>query len=188
MALVTSHTKQPGRRAPDFDLLGVDLQRYTLKDAIFSKWLCIVFTCNHCPYAKASWAPLIELSYTYGQIACIAINSNDAIAYPEDSFDNMIACSKMYGLPFPYLHDTDQCVARAYDAQCTPDVYLFKNTGGVFELFYHWRINDNRQDPLSVVQKNLEEHCQKLLADEQPSDIWPPSIWCSIKRRDTFEK
>ena len=164
MALVESHTKPADREASDFDLPGVDDERYTLKDFIFNQGLCLIFTCNHCPYAKASWAPLIELSYTYPKIAFVAINSNDAVAYPQDNIEHMKKFHQMYGLPFPYLHDADQSVAKAYDAQCTPDIYLFKNTEGVFELFYHGRINDNRQDSSAVVERNLEEHCQKLIA------------------------
>ena len=181
MALVESHTHSAGRAAVDFDLMGVDEERYSLKDFVFHKWLCIIFTCNHCPYAKASRAPLIELSYTYPGIAFLAINSNDAEAYPEDDFQAMKTFSKKYGLSFPYVYDADQSVAKSYDAQCTPDIYLFENKRGNFELFYQWRINDNWQGAYAVTEKNLEDHCAKLIAGERPSDVRPPSIGCSIK-------
>jgi hypothetical protein len=88
---------------------------------------------------------------------------------------------QMYGLPFPYLFDADQSVAKAYDAQCTPDIYLFKNIEGIFELFYQGRINDNRKDASLVTEKNLEEHCQRLVDGKTPADVWPPSMGCSIK-------
>ena len=181
MALVESKQKEQGREAPDFDLLGTDEEQYTLKDFMFNQWICIVFTCNHCPYAKASWAPLIELAYKYPSLAFIAINSNDAKAYPEDDFAHMQKTHRMYGLPFAYLHDVSQSVAKAYDAQCTPDIYLFKNTQWVFNLFYQWRINDNWQDPTMVKEKDLERHCAKLISGEQPDTIQVPSMWCSIK-------
>jgi len=183
MVLVESKTKEVNWQAPDFDLLWTDEQRYTLKDFVFNQWLCIVFTCNHCPYAKASWAPLIELTYMFPSIAFVAINSNDAASYPDDNFAQMQKTHRMYGLPFVYLHDTTQQVARAYDAQCTPDIYLFKNTKWIFNLFYHGRLNDNWQDPTHVQDKSLETHCKKLIAWEKPDEQRIPSMWCSIKRK-----
>lgn len=181
MALIESTNKPLGRQAPNFNLLWTDGDMYTLKDFVFKKGICIIFTCNHCPYAKAARAPLIELSYMYSSIAYVAINSNDGDAYPDDNYEQMKKYSMMYGIEFPYLHDTQQSVAHAYDAQCTPDIYLFKNEWGAFKLFYHGRINDNRQDPLAVTQKDLQDHCKLLMDDQPPHDVQYPSIGCSIK-------
>lgn len=183
MVLLESIQKELGRVAPNFDLLGTDDEQYTLKDFIFNQWICVVFTCNHCPYAKASWAPLIELAYKYPSLAFIAINSNDAKEYPEDNFAHMQKTHRMYGLPFVYLHDRTQSVAKAYGAQCTPDIYLFKNTQWEFNLFYQGRINDNRQDPTMVQEKDLERHCEKLIVWEEADASQLPSMWCSIKRK-----
>ncbi len=181
MTLAESNIKPAGRQAPDFDLMGTNGDTYTLKDFAFKRGLCVVFTCNHCPYAKASRAPLIELSYQFTQIGFVAINSNDADAYPEDSFEHMKAFTGKYGIPFHYLYDESQEVAKAYDAQCTPDVYLFKNNNWTFELFYQGRINDNRQDSSSVKERNLEEQCRRLVVNESPAQDWIPSMGCSIK-------
>lgn len=184
MVLLHSQTKPTSRTAPDFDLLWVDGKHYTLADFANHTWLAVIFTCNHCPYAVASRPIIIDLSDHYPDIAIVCISSNDAAYVPEDSYEKMQALSEVMDFWFPYLYDADQSVAQAYDAQCTPDNYLFKktkNTDTSFELFFHGRFNDNRQDPSRVTHKDFEEHIIKLLAGQKPSEIQPPSMGCSIK-------
>ena len=107
-----------GSAAPDFKLPGTDGKTYGLADFADKKALCVVFSCNHCPYVQAYEGRMIELQKKYGVL--LAINSNDAEGYPEDSFDAMKARVKSQGLNFPYLRDEDQGVAKAYGAQRTP--------------------------------------------------------------------
>lgn len=113
----------------------------------------------------------------------MAISSNDPDYEPADSYENMQLLVNKYGIPFPYLFDETQNVAKSYDAQCTPDNYLFKNNNGTFELFYHGRINDNRKDASLVTQHDLADHCERLIREEQPAQTQPPSMGCSIKRK-----
>ncbi len=171
--------------APNFSLPATDGRTYSLSDWQNWQGLLIVFTCNHCPYAKAAWPLLIDLYHQFGkEIAFVAINPNDAESYPEDSFHAMQEKVKEWQIPFPYLRDESQEVARAYQAQCTPDVYLFKNNQREFRLFYHGRINDNWQNPAEVKEKNLEQALVRLLQGGDPPSHQPPAMGCSIKWRE----
>lgn len=183
MSLLYSKPLPIGWPAPDFQLRNAtDDQAYSLANFKNKQGLLIVFTCNHCPYAQAAWPLTIKLYNQFkDQVHLAAINPNDSSQYPEDSFDQMKVLARDLQLPFPYLHDATQQVAKAYQAQCTPDLYLFKNDGSRFTLFYHGRINDNWQNPSAVTQENLEDALQKLIAGENPPAEHPPSMGCSIK-------
>lgn len=119
------------RQAPDFNLIGIDGKTYSLTDVSGPNGTLIMFICNHCPYVIAVLDRIMrdakELQYL--GIGVAAINSNDADAYPEDSFDNMVKMSDSKGFTFPYLHDEDQSIARAFDAACTPDFFGFNSKG-----------------------------------------------------------
>ena len=182
MTLLYSEKLPPSWEAPVFNLLGVDGKQYTLDNFQDKKGLLIIFTCNHCPYAQAAWPLLGELYQQYGtQINFAAINSNDALNYPEDSYDAMKVFAQQAKIPFPYLRDESQATARAYQAQCTPDIYLFINEAGKFKLYYHGRINDNWQDKNNVTEENLAAALSRLLQDQEPPAKQPPSMGCSIK-------
>lgn len=181
MALTYSEKLEIGSPPVDFSLKGTDEGVYSLSQLSNKKALLIVFTCNHCPYAKASWPTLIELSKKYPDVQFVAINPNDSDAYPEDSYDGMKKEVDSRQIPFPYLHDEDQSVARSYKAQCTPDPYLYKNDEGTLKLFYHGRINDNWQNPESVSDHSLENAINKVLNNEDPESEQNPSMGCSIK-------
>ncbi len=183
MALLHSKTKAQNRQAPDFDLLWVYGKRYSLEYFREKKWLAVIFTCNHCPYAVASRPEIVSLASKYQDIWFICINSNDTKAYPQDSYENMKHLSDELRFSFPYVIDTDQSVAKAYDAQCTPDNYLFKNTEESFKLFFQGRLNDNRKKPWKATQTDFEDHIISLLAGEKTSKDWVPSMGCSIKWR-----
>ncbi|MDP3979941.1 MAG: thioredoxin family protein [Chlamydiota bacterium] len=181
MALIQSLNLPLNSQIIDFALLGTDNITYGPQDFNDKKLLVIVFTCNHCPYAVASWPTLIALQKIYANdgVQFIAINPNDAINYPEDSFENMKIIQKKTGINFPYLYDKTQAVAKAYQAQCTPDIYVFDASR---KLKYHGRINDNWQAPQKVTREDLKDAINALLQGSDPSSTEQlPSMGCSIK-------
>jgi peroxiredoxin len=114
-----------GIPAPPFSLPATDGKTYALQDVAGPNGTVIVFICNHCPYVKAVIDRLVADARTLMTegIGFAAICSNDAVSYPDDSFDNMTRFATAHAFPFPYLHDTSQSVAREYDAVCTPDYF-----------------------------------------------------------------
>jgi peroxiredoxin len=168
-----------GTAAPDFSLPGTDGNAYSLASFAEADVLVVVFTCNHCPYAIASEDRLIELQLRYSaRVRFVLVNSNDSALYPEDSFDEMVSRAKNKAFPFPYLHDASQEVARAYDAACTPDVFVFDAARA---LRYNGRIDDNWQHPEKVTRRDLEAVLDDLLAGRDISIVCVPSMGCSIK-------
>ena len=182
MALLNSYDLPIGWQAPEFTLINTEGRKISPQDFVSKKGLLVVFTCNHCPYAKASWPLVVELSEKFGSgIAFVAINPNDGSSHPEDSFEQMKEKKAEWNISFDYLHDPTQQTAKDYQAQCTPDPYLFKNEGGAWKLFYHGRINDNWQDAGSVQEKNLEDAMNALIAGKNSPEVQKPSMGCSIK-------
>src|SRR5688572_595183 len=116
-----------GTKASPFKLKGVDDKYYSLDDYSDKNVLCIIFTCNHCPYAVAVEDRInaIAKDYSDRSFALVCINSNDEIMYPEDSFDGMKKRAAEKGFVFPYLRDETQSAARDYGAVCTPDIYVY---------------------------------------------------------------
>jgi peroxiredoxin len=128
-------------KAPSFDLQGVDGKRHSPASARGDKGLLVMFICNHCPYVKRSIDRIIADSRELKKhgIGSIAVMSNDPAYNAEDSFDNMQRVAREKGFPFAYVLDETQDVARAYDAQCTPDFFGF-DAG--LELRYHGRLDE----------------------------------------------
>jgi len=181
MVLLGSTSLPIGKfKAPEFDLPATDGKYYSLADFSNSKGLVVVFSCNHCPYARAAWPLLIELASEYQpkEIGFVAINPNDEVSYPEDSFAIMKKRFLEWGINFPYLRDKSQEVASNYQAQCTPDVYIFDEKRF---LYYHGRINDNWQDPANVKRHDLKNAIDDLLAGKASPKEQYPSLGCSIK-------
>ncbi len=180
MALAYSQGMPAGASAPDFSLVGVDGRTYSLASFAEASVLVVVFTCNHCPYAIANEDRLIDLAtrYTDRGVAFVAINPNDADAYPEDSFDAMRVRADEKGFPFPYLRDETQEVARAYDAACTPDIFVF---GGDRRLVYNGRVDDNWQDASRVVRRDLATAIEDALAGRALTITPVAAMGCSIK-------
>jgi peroxiredoxin len=189
MAVTSSQGLALGTSAPDFSLPAAnpDVSGETVSLDAFSdaKALLVVFTCNHCPYAIAVEDRLIALARRHADagLATVAVSSNDAEAYPADSFENMAARATEKAYPFPYLYDESQATARAYDAACTPDFYLFD---GDRRLAYAGRMDDGRPtrpgrpgtDPTT---SELTDAIGQVLAGE-PVTVEPvPSLGCSIK-------
>mgnify|MGYP001566896507 FL=1 len=127
MALQYSKMIPLGSEAANFDLKGIDENTYSLKDFADKKILVIIFMCNHCPYVQKMWDDLVKLSNDFSEAQFVGINSNANPNYPEDSFEKMKEYAAERKMVFPYLYDETQEVARAYSAQCTPDIYVFNS-------------------------------------------------------------
>jgi len=171
-----------GTPAPDFSLPGVDGKTYALDSFRDAQLLVVIFTCNHCPYAQALELRFIELQRDYAAkgVRICAINSNDERAYPDDSFANMQARARDHGWNFPYLHDQTQAVARAYDAACTPDIFVFDAER---KLRYNGRCDDNWKEPSQVTRRDLRRTLDQLLAGRPLDFDVQPALGCSIKWR-----
>ncbi len=169
-----------GTSAPAFSLLGVDGETRSLDSFAKADVLVVVFTCNHCPYAKACEDRLIQLQADYAGrgVQLIAINPNDADNYPDDSFEAMQARAADKGFNFPYLYDATQEVARAYDAACTPDIFVFDRDR---KLVYNGRLDDNWQEPDQVTRKDLRAVLDATLEGRTVDFDHVPSMGCSIK-------
>jgi len=173
-----------GKIAPDFSLPGIDGKTYGLSDVAGKNGTIVVFICNHCPYVKASIPRLIEdVRALAGEgIGVVAISSNDAASFPEDSFENQKVFAKTYGLPFPYLCDESQEVARAFGALCTPDYFGINKHGSVE---YRGRLDDGKKEPPSPGARRELLDAMRLIAKtgKGPANQ-TPSVGCSIKWKD----
>lgn len=178
--LLQSRPVDIGTDIVDFNLLGTDGNYYSPESFSDAQGLVLVVTCNHCPYAKASWPVLIGLQTEFKDrgIQFVAINPNDSNTFPEDSYDKMKEYEKEIGINFPYLRDETQKVAEELQAVCTPDIYVYDQYR---KLYYHGRINDNWQHPDKVTEHNLKDALISLLNAEEPPENQPPSMGCSIK-------
>lgn len=182
MALVESVDLALGTEMPGFELADPHGKHYGSSELLGDKGLLVIFTCNHCPYAKAVWPRTIRLAqWAEPQgVRTVAINPNIRSDYPDDLPEVMAEKIDEWGIPFPYLVDETQEVAKAYRAQCTPDPYLFDAEG---ELVYHGRIDDNWKDESAVTREELKEAIERLVAGETPLEDQKPSMGCSIKWR-----
>jgi len=144
------------------------------------KGTVIVFICNHCPYVQAVIDRLVAdaRSLQAEGVGFAAICSNDADAYPEDSFAAMRRFAEAHAFPFPYLHDQDQSAARAYGAVCTPDIFVYDRAR---KLAYRGRIDDSWKDESKVTRHELAEALEALVSGRAPSAQQRPSMGCSIK-------
>ena len=170
-----------GSPAPPFDLPGVDGRRRRLEDYADAGALALVQSCNHCPYVQAWEGRMIDLQRAYGErgFKLVAINSNDADAYPEDSFDEMKARAEREGFNFDYLYDEEQGVARALGAERTPEVFLFDRER---RLVYHGAIDDSRDDS-AVSQRYLADALEAVLDGREPPVAETPPVGCTVKWR-----
>ena len=183
MALVESIKIGLGTRMPHFELNDSRGKLFRSESLYGKKGLLAAFTCNHCPYAQAVWPRLIRLAAHAGMLGVktVGINPNIHPAYPEDSPEEMAKKVKEWGVNFPYLVDETQDIARAFQAQCTPDLYLFN---AAHELVYHGRLDDNWKEPEKVKREELKEAVENLSAGKLISKDQKPSMGCSIKWRE----
>ncbi len=141
----------------------------------------VMFICNHCPYVKHVIEGIVSLANDYipRGIAFIAISSNDADNYPEDSPDKMKETALKLGFPFPYLYDESQEVAKAYSAACTPDFSIFD---GDLKCVYRGQLDDSRPgNDIPVTGRDIRHALDALLSGEKISDDQVPSVGCNIK-------
>ena len=180
MALLKSKMVELGTLAPDFNLRGVDDKMYSLKSFKDKDVLVVLFICNHCPYVKGTLDQFVALQNKHASalVQFVGINPNDAQQYPEDNFENMQKWAKAKKFSFPYLMDETQAVAKAYDAQCTPDIYVYDKDR---KFAYRGRLNDNWQEPKKVKEHSLDIAIQDVLEGKKVSIKQIPSMGCSIK-------
>jgi peroxiredoxin len=172
-----------GWKARDFALKGVDGKTYSLANVRGPKGTLVVFICNHCPYVKASISRIVAEAKALREIGIgtIAIMPNDIESYAEDSFDNMKAFAAKHGFTFPYMIDETQEVARAYDAQCTPDFFGFNAQDA---LQYRGRLDASRMKPVANARRDLFEAMKRVAETGHGPDEQIPSMGCSIKWRN----
>jgi peroxiredoxin len=182
---------QVGDAAPSFELPGTDGETHSLDEYADHDALLVVFTCNHCPYAKAKHPALNAIAADYDEVAVVGINPNDAEQYPDDSFERMREEVESGTVAYDaYLYDESQSVATAYGAVCTPDPYLFGNDGGTFRLAYHGRLDDAMNpdaDPSGEPGFEMREAIDSVLAGEAVAGDFQPSRGCTIKWREGNE-
>lgn len=182
MALTPSTMLPLGTKAPDFTLwCAINEREYSLDELKSEKATVIMFICNHCPYVKHVQTGLVELvnDYAHKGVSFIAINSNDVDNYPADSPENMKLDAEWLGYTFPYLFDESQEVAKAYDAACTPDFYIFD---GDLLCVYRGQMDHSRPgNGKPVTGEHLRDALDRLLSGEPVSEEQMPSIGCNIK-------
>jgi len=151
----------------------------TIDSSSFSGITVIIFTCNHCPYAKAVEGRLIALGHEFeGKASFVLISSNDAENYPEDSFDEMKRRAEQKQYPFPYTYDADQSAAKAFGALCTPHCFAFDAEK---KLQYKGRVDDNWQEETKVKDRTLHDAVAALVSGQKPKTPEANALGCSIK-------
>ncbi len=155
---------------------GINVDSSLIRDPV----LVVVFTCNHCPYAQAYEERLRILMEEFDEegVQFILINSNDASAYPEDSFERMKVKKEEVGWPCEYCFDASQEIASAFGALCTPHCFVFNRDR---KLKYKGRIDDNWKSPEQVTEHNLHDAIAAVARDEEPPSHEANAIGCSIK-------
>ena len=183
MVLLESQVKlQTGDLAPDFDLIGIDDKKHSLESYKDYDGLLVIFMCNHCPYVKAKVEAIKEIHQKFkDKIAVVGINSNDAVKYPDDSFESMKTVAKEKNIQFDYLVDETQQVAKKYGAMCTPDPFLFDKDR---KLIFHGRIDNAMKPEDAATEKTMIKNIEKFLAGEKIEKDFDPSIGCSIKWKE----
>lgn len=175
-----------GKSAPEFSLPGTDGKTYGFKDVAGEKGTLVVFTCNHCPYAVAYQQRIIDLTAKYKPqgIGVVAISSNDAKSYPDDSFELMKVRADSMKYNFPYLYDESQAIALKYGPKVTPHVFLFDGKG---VLAYRGRIDDSAKEH-EVKKRELTEALDALVGGKAIPTAATTAFGCSVKwRADVLE-
>ncbi|MDP2339520.1 MAG: thioredoxin family protein [Deltaproteobacteria bacterium] len=169
-----------GTPCPDFTLTDVEGVQRRRDDVVTGKAALVVFFCNHCPYAQAVEDRLIALHLELAPrgLSTTLIASNDWEAYPDDAPEKLRARALAKKYPFPYLVDETQRVARAFDAACTPDFFLFDSGK---KLVYRGRLDDNWKRAELVKQRELAAAIDAVITGKPVSSVQHPSLGCSIK-------
>ncbi|MCV3242548.1 thioredoxin family protein [Mesorhizobium sp. ZC-5] len=173
-----------GWPAVDATLPGVDGKQHSILGQAGPNGLVVAFICNHCPYVKAVIARIARDAADLKKegIGFVAISSNDAGSYPEDSFDNMKLFAASHGFSFPYLYDEDQKVAAAYKAACTPDFFGFNSD---LTLQYRGRLDASRKEAgAENLRRDLFEAMKQVARTGNGPQDQIASIGCSIKWKE----
>ena len=182
MALTPSQMVALGSLASTFTLPDVVSGKYlSLSDIQSPKATVIMFICNHCPYVVHINGELVRLANDYMPqgISFVAVSANDASAYPDDAPDKMKIVAEKLGYPFPYLYDESQVVARAYDAACTPDFFVYDKN---LQLVYRGQLDSSRPNsPQPPDGSDMRAALDTLLTGGTPSGNQRPSMGCNIK-------
>lgn len=179
----TPSTMMPlGTIAPSFNLLDTVSGKMLSLDELKSDLATVVmFICNHCPYVKHINAELVKVAKEYQAkgVSFIAISSNDVINYPDDAPEKMTETAGLEGYPFPYLYDESQEVARAYDAACTPDFFVFDKD---LKCSYRGQFDDARPKTETPVSGKDLRHALDCMIEGNPvPEDQIPSLGCNIK-------
>ena len=187
MSLTPSNMIPLGTEAPNFSLYDTTTgQIKNLDDLKGEKATIVMFICNHCPYVKHIQTQIVQVANIYLNrgVRCIAISSNDVASHPDDAPEKMKEVAKRYNFPFPYLFDEKQTVAKAYDAACTPDFYVFDEH---LKLIYRGQFDDSRpSNKVPVTGKDISDALDNLLQGKPVSVFQRPSIGCNIKWKHTM--
>ncbi|PQJ80777.1 thioredoxin family protein [Polaribacter porphyrae] len=182
MARTESNEFKIGTKAPDFNLLNtVDNKHYTLTDLKGEKGTIILFICNHCPFVIHVNEQLVRLAndYKLKEINCIAISANDIENYPQDAPHLMKKVAEENQYPFPYLYDETQAIAKAYDAACTPDFYVFDAN---LKSVYHGQLDSSRPgNGKPITGEDIRNALDNLLDNKPALENQKPSVGCGIK-------
>jgi peroxiredoxin len=172
-----------GDAAVDFNLKNVDGKMVALKDFQSSKGVIVVFTCNTCPYSQAYEQRIIDLHKTFASkgYPVVAINPNDPVKQPGDSFDKMVERAKDKAYPFAYLFDETQAIATAYGATRTPHVFVLQRTSSGFQVAYIGAIDDNVETPSAAKNRYVEAAIESLAQGKTPGVTSTKAIGCTIK-------
>ncbi len=176
-----------GDEAMDFKLKNIDDQEFSLSQFKDAKGYIVVFTCNHCPYAKAYENRIKDLDKKYKALGypVIAINPNDPALQPEDSYEAMKTNAKEKGFTFPYLFDEQQEVYPVYGATKTPHVYVLQKENGKLIVKYIGAIDDNYEKPSEVKVQYVASAVDALLAGKPVPETKTVAVGCSIKDKRT---
>ena len=181
MVQTASTMSELGSKAPDFRLPDVTTGARVTRDSVKTdKGLLVMFICQHCPYVKHIQNELARIGRDYAaKIGIVAISSNDAVAYPDDAPASLAAQAKEIGFTFPYLFDETQEIARAYDAACTPDFFLYD---GSLTLVYRGQLDEARRgNDKPVTGKDMRAALDLVIAGKPVPAEQKPSIGCNIK-------
>jgi peroxiredoxin len=175
---------KPGDKASDFSLKNViDGKTVSLKNYPDAKGIIVVFTCNHCPFAKMYESRIIDLNNKYASkgFPVVAISANDPKIEPSDSPENMAKLAKDKNYTFPYLYDESQEIAKAYGAQKTPHVFVLKKTGMDYTVEFIGAIDDNAQDASGAKNKYVEKAIEEIANGKPVTTKSVKAVGCGIK-------
>ena len=184
MAQTISNMIELGTVAPRFALLDtISGKKLSLSDLKSDVATVVIFICNHCPYVKHINTALVEVAIKYQQkgIQFIAISSNDVETHPQDSPEKMKAVAQEQNYPFPYLYDETQEVAKSYNAECTPDLFVFD---GKLKCVYRGQFDDSRPNKGQATGHDLSAALDAIFAGEKVNSHQKPSMGCNIKWRE----